>query len=166
MAATGMKVAHVDAARQNVATARSAAQLNGLGEHPIRYLVDDAAKFVAREVRRGNRYHTIMMDPPTYGHSPAGKAWRLDRDLWPLIDDCLIILTPQRFRLLITGHAPQVGSSDVVDYLASRIPQQMRMHTSLFDSIIDSGRMTLSDSSNRALDAGFFVRCTFNSPDA
>lgn len=82
MAVSGLAVAHVDAAKQNVSSARSAARINGLAEHPIRYLVDDAVKFVAREVRRGNRYHTIVMDPPAYGHSPSGKAWRLERDLW------------------------------------------------------------------------------------
>lgn len=162
MAATGLKVAHVDAAKQNVSMARSAAELNGLREHPIRYLVDDAAKFVGREVRRGNRYHTIVMDPPAYGHSPKGKAWRLERDLWPLVDDCLSLLLPGDFRLLITGHSPQVGSEDVVDYLMSQAPEKLRIGAADFESMIDSGRLTLCDKRGRKLDAGFFVRCNSN----
>ncbi|WP_231743767.1 class I SAM-dependent methyltransferase [Stieleria neptunia] len=166
MAATGMNVAHVDAAKPNVSAARAAAELNGLADHPIRYLVDDAAKFTAREVRRGNRYQTIVLDPPAYGHGPSGKAWRLQRDLWPLLGDCLSLLTPDSFRLLITGHSPQVAGADVVDYLASRLPKKFSFSPRRFDSIVDSGRLTLDDSEGRKLDAGFFVRVTFHSPDA
>ncbi|MCA9138341.1 MAG: class I SAM-dependent methyltransferase [Planctomycetales bacterium] len=166
MAVGGMDVAHVDAAKQNASTARAAARANGLGDHPIRYLVDDAAKFVSREVRRGNRYHTIVMDPPAYGHSPSGKAWRLERDIWPLIDDCLEILTPDHFRLLITGHSPQVGTADVLDYLASRVPKRLGLRGRDFDASIRSGRLTLTDLANRKLDAGFFVRCSHSIPNA
>lgn len=163
MARSGMKVAHVDAAKQNVSAARAAAQVNGLGGHPIRYLVDDAAKFVAREVRRGNRYHTIVMDPPAYGHSPSGKAWRLERDLWPLMDDCLALLSADGFRLLITGHSPQVGSADVLDYLSKRVPKRLGLRGNDFDASVRSGRLTLKDLTNRKLDAGFFVRCSLPS---
>lgn len=160
MATSGMKVAHVDAAKQNVTTARAAAALNGLQDHPIRYLVDDAGKFTAREIRRGNRYHTIVLDPPAYGHSPAGKAWRLERDLWPLIDACLSILTPDNFRLLITGHSPQVGPMDVVNYLRPRLERSLGLPADRFDAGVQSGRLKLSDSADRTLDAGFFVRCS------
>lgn len=166
MATSGMQVVHVDAAKQNVSAAKAVAMLNGLDHHPIRYLVDDAAKFAAREVRRQNRYHTIVMDPPAYGHSPRGKAWRLERDLWPLIDDCLALLTPERFRLLITGHSPQVGPADVVDYLARRMPETSHLSAADFDSSVSSGRLTIKDISNRKLDAGFFVRCSFPLADA
>ncbi|WP_353620921.1 class I SAM-dependent methyltransferase [Rhodopirellula sp. JC639] len=163
MALAGMKVAHVDAAKPNVTSARTVAGLNGLAEHPIRYLVDDAAKFVAREVRRGNRYHTIVMDPPAYGHGPSGKAWRLERDLWPLVDDCLTLLSPNGFRLLITGHSPQVSGGDVVDYLRATLPEKLAVPVRQFDAFVDSGRLSLNDSGNRKLDAGFFVRVAFDS---
>lgn len=159
MAMTGMKVAHVDAAKPNVATARSAAALNSLADHPIRYLVDDAAKFAAREVRRGNLYHTIVLDPPAYGHSPKGKTWRLERDLWPLIDSCLNLLDTGSYRLLITGHSPQVRSADVVDYLLRHTPKRLRPDETVFRKSIQSGRLSLIDGSERKLDAGFFVRC-------
>lgn len=160
MACSGMKVAHVDAARPNVVAARAAAESNGLADHPIRYLVDDAAKFVARENRRGNRYHTIVLDPPAYGHSPSGKAWRLERDLWPLIDDCLTLLTRANYRLLITGHSPQVGPSDVVNYLTGRIRELSDSGPTRFETPnITSGRLSLIDLTHRKLDAGFYVRC-------
>ncbi|MCO8120843.1 class I SAM-dependent methyltransferase [Stieleria sp. TO1_6] len=160
MAIGGMKVAHVDAAKPNVATARLAAGCNGLTDHPIRYLVDDAVKFTARELRRGNRYQTIVMDPPAYGHGPSGKAWRLERDLWPLIDSCLSLLTPENFRFLITGHSPQVRTMDVVDYLQSQIPPRFDLSQSQFMGGLRSGRLSLRDAQNRKLDAGFFVQCT------
>ncbi|EMI20468.1 SAM-dependent methyltransferase [Rhodopirellula maiorica SM1] len=117
LARAGFSVVHVDAAKPNVTAAKIAAETNQLSDAPIRYLVDDAAKFAAREVRRQRQYHTIVMDPPAYGHSPKGKTWRLERDLWPLLDDCLELIDPMHFRMLITGHSPQVDASDVVEYL-------------------------------------------------
>ena len=156
MASSGYQVAHVDAARPNVQATRSSAELNGLADAPIRYLVDDAAKFVSREVRRGRRYETIVLDPPAYGHAPRGKAWRLERDLWPLLEDCLRLIDPMRFRILITGHSPQVDESDAVRFLMQSnsfrdAPSGTGLH-------IESGRSQLKDYHGRSLDAGFFVR--------
>lgn len=156
MAATGMGVVHVDAARPNVQAARAAAELNGLKEHPIRYLVDDARKFVARELRRGRSYHTIVLDPPAYGHGTGGAAWRLQRDLWPLLDDCLKLVQPESFRLLITGHSAQIGEQDVLAYLRRTAPLKALFGSSALRS--DIGRSQLKDRSGRTLDAGFFVR--------
>ncbi|MCR9210502.1 MULTISPECIES: class I SAM-dependent methyltransferase [Rhodopirellula] len=155
MVSAGFAVAHVDAAKPNVQSAREAAKSNGWDDPPIRFLVDDAAKFAAREVRRENRYHTIVMDPPAYGHGPSGKAWRLARDVWPLIDDCLRLLQPDAFRLLITGHSPDVNQNDVQDYLAGAIPKRTRPSGKLR---FETGRLRLPDESGRKLDAGFFVR--------
>ena len=165
MARSGMPVAHVDAAKPNVTAARTAAQLNGLGEHPIRYLVDDAAKFVAREVRRRNRYQTIVLDPPAYGHGPRGKAWRLERDLWPLLDDCLSLVDPHCFRILVTGHSPQVGADDVVEYLGKQSRARLKLQRDAFSTGIRCGRLSLKDLSGRELDAGFFVRWTHPQPE-
>ncbi|GAA4471561.1 SAM-dependent methyltransferase [Novipirellula rosea] len=156
LAQAGFSVVHVDAAKPNVAAAKVAAETNQLHDAPIRYLVDDAAKFAAREVRRQRRYHTIVMDPPAYGHSPKGKTWRLERDLWPLVDDCLELIDPMDFRMLITGHSPQVDASDVLEYLmrsatvkAAKQNDRLRVKT---------GRSAIQDQSGRSLDAGFYVR--------
>ncbi|QDT04519.1 hypothetical protein K227x_29110 [Rubripirellula lacrimiformis] len=148
----GYQVAHVDAAKPNVQAVRGVATSNGWPDPPIRYLIDDAAKFAAREVRRRRMYHTIVMDPPAYGHGPNGRAWRLDRDIWPLLDDCLRLVDPKRFRMLISGHSPEVDHSDIVTYLAQ---------SDLIDTTglrIDTGRSQLIDEGGRSLDAGFYVR--------
>jgi 23S rRNA (cytosine1962-C5)-methyltransferase len=155
LAAAGFAVAHVDAAKPNVQAAKAAAAINGFADRPIRYLVDDAAKFAAREVRRGRRYQTVILDPPAYGHGPGGKAWRLERDLWPLLEDCLQLAASDSFRMLITGHSPQVDADDVVRFLSDTellpISQRACMR-------IDAGRSELMDEESRRLDAGFFVR--------
>ena len=156
--AAGFRVAHVDAAKPNVQATRHAAQINGWSDAPIRYLVDDAAKFTAREVRRGRRYHTIVLDPPAYGHTPKGKAWRLERDLWPLLENCTRLLDRSNFRLLITGHSPQVDQQDVADFLR-RGPLGKGFKSSGQAAVeTEIGRSQLIDSAGRALDAGFFVR--------
>ncbi|OYP38560.1 class I SAM-dependent methyltransferase [Rhodopirellula sp. MGV] len=162
MASSGMSVVHVDAAKPNVAAARVAAGANGLSDHPVRYLVDDAAKFATREVRRERTYHTIVLDPPAYGHSPRGKAWRLERDLWPLLDQCVELLDRDSFRLLITGHSPQVGAPDVVDYLHAELPERLGVSPRQLTDQLEYDRLTLTDRSGRQLDFGFFVRLAIN----
>jgi 23S rRNA (cytosine1962-C5)-methyltransferase len=103
LARAGASVAHVDAAKPSVDWARRNAAMNALVDRPIRWLVDDAPAFVAREVRRGRRYDGVVLDPPTYGHGASGKAWRLERDLRSLLDDLQRLLAPGGF-LLLTAH--------------------------------------------------------------
>jgi 23S rRNA (cytosine1962-C5)-methyltransferase len=116
LARAGSAVVHVDAARPAVEWARRNAARNGLEDRPIRWLVDDARAFVAREVRRGRRYHGVVLDPPTYGHGTSGKAWRLSRDLEPLLDDVRRLLVPDAF-ILLTAHAIDLGSGRLGGYL-------------------------------------------------
>ncbi len=156
MAAAGLHVVHVDAAKPNVQAARAAAAFNRWETRPIRYIVDEAGKFAAREVRRNRQYHTIVLDPPAYGHGVKRKSWRLQRDLWPLLESCLQLLHPDTFRLLITGHSPEVDQSDVCRFL-----QQSRFIGQQGDSSglrTESGRSQLTDPFGRSLDAGFYVR--------
>jgi 23S rRNA (cytosine1962-C5)-methyltransferase len=152
----GYEVAHVDAAKPNVQAARIAAEHNGRPKAPIRYLVDDAAKFTAREVRRQRKYHTIVLDPPAYGHAPGSTVWRIERNLWPLLENCMRLLDPTSFRLLITGHSPQVDHSDVTRFLdQSGFLSDSRRASRL---LIESGRSQLTDNIGRRLDTGFYVR--------
>ena len=102
-ASAGARVAHVDASRPAVAWARRNATLSGLADRPVRWLVDDAAAFVRREIRRGHRYDGILLDPPSYGHG-AG-AWRIREDLPALLDDLARVADPRGFGLLTT-HTP------------------------------------------------------------
>lgn len=111
-AAAGAKVAHVDAAKGMVAWAKENLALSGLTEAPVRFLVDDAMKFVLREQRRGNRYDAILMDPPSYGRGPTGEMWKIEKDLWPLVEAAAALLSDRpRFFLInsyTTGLAPRV----------------------------------------------------------
>ena len=157
LVSAGFHVAHVDAAKPNVTAARAAAKLNGWQDRPIRYLVDDAVKFAAREVRRKREYHTIVMDPPAYGHDPKGRAWRLERDLWPLVDDALRLLGKVGGRLLITGHTESVTQTTVRDYLKTNGPS-VRKDLNWQHARYRIGRSCLESRDGRRLDAGFFVR--------
>jgi 23S rRNA (cytosine1962-C5)-methyltransferase len=110
LARVGATVAHVDAARPAIAWARRNAELNGLADRPIRWLVDDARAFVAREIRRDRRYDGVVLDPPTYGHGAGGRAWRMEHDLEPLLADIRRVLAPDGF-ILLTAHSESVDAS-------------------------------------------------------
>ena len=111
-AAAGASVCHVDAARGMVAWARENARASGLEAAPIRWIVDDCAKFVEREIRRGRRYDGVIMDPPSYGRGPSGEVWKLEKDLYPFLELVAGVLSdePEFFILnsYTTGLAPSV----------------------------------------------------------
>ena len=114
-AAAGARVCHVDAAKGMVAWAKDNAAASGLREAPIRYIVDDCEKFVAREIRRGNRYDAIVMDPPSYGRGPGGEVWRLEDKIAPLLVLCAQVLTDRPLFFILnaytTGLQPAVLSN-------------------------------------------------------
>lgn len=112
-AAAGASVCHVDAARGMVAWARENARSSGLEDAPIRWIVDDCAKFVEREIKRGRRYDAVIMDPPSYGRGPSGEVWKLEKDLYPFLElVCGVLSEDPVFFLLnsyTTGLAPSVA---------------------------------------------------------
>ena len=111
-AAAGASVCHVDAARGMVSWGRDNARASGLEDAPIRWIVDDCAKFVEREIRRGRRYDAVIMDPPSYGRGPSGEVWKLDDSLWPFVELVAGVLSDEPLFFLInsytTGLAPSV----------------------------------------------------------
>jgi 23S rRNA (cytosine1962-C5)-methyltransferase len=111
-------VTHVDASKKSVAQARENAALSGMAERPIRWLVDDAAKFAAREVRRGKRYEGIILDPPKFGRGPEGEVWRLEDGLPPLIADCRRLLDVDSRFLFLTVYAVRMSSLALAGLLA------------------------------------------------
>ena len=111
-------VTHVDASKKSVAQARENAELSGMAERPIRWLVDDAAKFAAREVRREKRYDGIILDPPKFGRGPNGETWRLEEGLPPLIADCRKLLDGESRFLFLTVYAVRMSSLALAGLLA------------------------------------------------
>ncbi len=111
-AAAGASVCHVDAAKGMVAWAKENAKSSGLEDRPIRWIVDDCAKFVEREIRRGRRYDAIIMDPPSYGRGPSGEIWKLEENLWPFVQLVSQVLSDKPLFVIInsytTGLAPSV----------------------------------------------------------
>ena len=103
-------VTHVDASKKSVGQARENAALSNMAERPIRWIVDDAAKFVAREVRRGRRYDGIILDPPKFGRGPEGEVWRLEDHLPPLIADCRQLLDADSRLLFLTAYAVRMSA--------------------------------------------------------
>jgi 23S rRNA (cytosine1962-C5)-methyltransferase len=116
LARAGARVTHLDASRPAVAWARRNAELSGLADRPIRWIVDDALGFVARESRRGRRYDGIVLDPPTFGHGPRGTRWELADTLPELLDACASIATDDAF-VLLTAHATGLDPDDLGDAL-------------------------------------------------
>ena len=111
-AKAGAAVCHVDAAKGMVAWAKDNARLSGLSDAPIRWIVDDCAKFVEREIRRGKTYDAIIMDPPSYGRGPKGEIWKIEDAIYPLVKLCTKLLSDKPLFYLInsytTGLAPAV----------------------------------------------------------
>lgn len=103
-------VTHVDASKKSVAAARENSLLAGMQDRPVRWLVDDAAKFAAREVRRGRRYDGIILDPPKFGRGPGGETWRIEEHLAPLIADCRSLLDEESRFLFLTAYAVRMSS--------------------------------------------------------
>lgn len=103
-------VTHVDASKKSVAQARENAELAGMEDRPIRWLVDDAAKFTAREVRRGKRYDGIILDPPKFGRGPKNETWRIEDCLAPLVSDCRDLLDADSKFLFLTVYAVRMSS--------------------------------------------------------
>ncbi len=113
-AQSGAAVTHVDASKGMVTWAKENAVSSGLGNAPIRWIVDDCQKFVEREIRRGNRYDAIIMDPPSYGRGPKGEIWKIEDAIHPLVQLCSRLLSERPLFFLInsytTGFAPSVLS--------------------------------------------------------
>ena len=112
-AATGAKVTHVDASKKSVAWARENQKLSGLGEKPIRWIVDDALKFVQREARRGAKYDGILLDPPKFGRGPKGEIWEVYKSLPDLFSACKSVLSDKPLFVVTTIYAVRASAIHV-----------------------------------------------------
>ncbi len=109
------RLVHVDASKKSVEGGKANAALSGLADRPIRWIVDDAGKFTAREVRRGRRYDGIILDPPKFGRGPDGELWRLEDDLAPLLADCRKLLDGDSRFLVLTVYAVRMSALAIAE---------------------------------------------------
>ena len=119
-AAAGASVTHVDASKGMVTWAKENAISSGRKDAPIRWLVDDCVKFVEREIRRGNHYDAIIMDPPSYGRGPKGEIWKIEESVYPLIQLCSQILTDNPLFFLINSYTTGLQPA-VLSYMISTV---------------------------------------------
>jgi 23S rRNA (cytosine1962-C5)-methyltransferase len=121
MAAAGAAVTHVDASKRAVGWARENAELSGLAERPIRWITEDARKYVQREARRGSKYEGIILDPPKYGRGPGGEVWRLFEDLPELAGLCAELLSENAKFLVLNAYAERISGAALSGLLADKL---------------------------------------------
>jgi 23S rRNA (cytosine1962-C5)-methyltransferase len=156
-AAAGAAVTHVDASKKAIGWARDNAALSGLTEAPIRWICEDARKYVQREVRRGTKYDGIILDPPKYGRGPTGEVWRLFEDLPELLGLCCELLSENSEFLILNAYAERISGLSLAGLMADQM--QGRGGT------IDWGELALmEDSETRGVGLSFFARWAAQNP--
>jgi 23S rRNA (cytosine1962-C5)-methyltransferase len=133
----GARLVHVDASKKSVDQGKDNARLSGMADRPIRWIVDDASKFTAREVRRGRRYDGILLDPPKFGRGPDGEVWRLEDNLAPLLADCRKLLDADSRFLVLTVYAVRMS--------ALAIGELVRQTLGGFGGTVEMGEMTVRE---------------------
>ena len=150
-AAAGAAVTHVDASKKAVGWARENAALSGLADRPVRWIVEDARKYVQREVRRGARYEGVILDPPTYGRGPTGEVWRLFEDLPELIELCAGLISENAAFLLLNAYATRISGAALAHLMAQAVGER--------GGRIDWGELALrEEASEREVGLSFYAR--------
>jgi 23S rRNA (cytosine1962-C5)-methyltransferase len=156
-AAAGAEVTHVDASRKAIAWGKDNQTSSKLEAAKIRWMLDDAAKFVAREVRRGRTYHVILVDPPKFGRGPEGEIWDIYRDVAPLLADCVKLLTPTDATLILTVYAIRASALTFEQLLREMIGPR--------GGTYDTGELAIAEQSGaRAIATSLFVRWSSGTP--
>ncbi len=150
LAKAGAHVTHVDASKPAITWANENHKLNKLSKDSVRWILDDALKFAARELKRGSQYDGIIMDPPAFGHSPNGKTWRFNDDLPGLLDICVKLLSPTAKFLLINGYATNSSALSLNNLLENK--------TKNLSGKIEFGELCLKQKSGRTISTGIFAR--------
>ncbi len=150
-AKAGASVTHIDASKTAVEWARKNAELSGLKDAPIRWIVEDAMKFVDRDIKRGTKYDGIILDPPAFGHGPDGELWKIERDLVPLMQKCRELLSDKPRFVVMNGYAAGYSHLAFLHLLA---PIQK-----LHGGSVEGGELTLEESTTkRLLPCGIYAR--------
>jgi 23S rRNA (cytosine1962-C5)-methyltransferase len=154
LAKAGHKVTHVDASKPALAWARENAAANGLPADAVRWIQDDAATFVRREIKRGRTYDAALMDPPAFGHTPRGGIWRVDDQLEPLVADVLSLL-PDAVFFLINHYAREADGHELARVVTPHLPSSLRAANG---ARAEHGVLRLKTASGRSLDTGVYAR--------
>lgn len=128
VAKAGAAVTHVDASKGMVSWAKENAHASGLSEAPIRWIVDDCMKFVEREIRRGNRYDAVIMDPPSYGRGPKGEIWKIEEKIHPLICLCSQLLSDEPLFFLVNSYTTGLAPAVLTYMLSTEVCKQWGGH--------------------------------------
>lgn len=148
---TGAEVVHVDASKSAVSWARENAGVSGLSDAPIRWIVDDCMVFLRREVKRGNKYDCIIMDPPAFGHGPKDELWKIEEHFSELIDLCHQVLSENPIAVILNGYTAGYSSIAYQNILKDMMKD--------FSGKIESGELAIQESnSDRLLPCGIFTR--------
>ena len=149
--AAGATVTHVDASKKAVGWARENAALSGLYDAPVRWICEDARKYVQREVRRGVRYDGIILDPPKYGRGPTGEVWRLYEHLPALAEDCAALLSDEASFLLLNAYSERISGLALAGLLEGKLGGR--------GGVIDWGELALMEQAGRrGVGLSFFAR--------
>ena len=155
-ALAGASVVHVDAAKGMVAQAKENAALSGLADAPIRYIVDDCKKFVEREIRRGNKYDAIIMDPPSYGRGPSGEIWKIEDSVDELVTLCSKILSDEPLFFLINSYTTGLSPMAMQYILGLRV-------ASRYGGRLESGELGLrATATDMCIPCGASARWFYN----
>lgn len=150
LAKMGCMVTHVDASKPSIGLAKENQSLNNLPSDSIRWILDDAAKFALRELKRGQKYDGIIMDPPAFGHSPDGKTWKFNRDLPGLLETCVQLLSDDAKFLLVNGYATNSSAISLQNLLEDTIKNKK--------GLVESGELCLKQKDGRMISTGIFAR--------
>ena len=156
-AEAGAEVTHVDASRPAVAWARENQTLSGLGERPIRWIVEDALAFVRREARRGNRYDATILDPPKFGRGPDGEVWKLEESLPELLAACARVLSASPLFVLLNVYTT-VQTRGRIEKEAERLRLWLEEMLGNFRTKITAGELGIEDAAGRRISASLFAR--------
>jgi 23S rRNA (cytosine1962-C5)-methyltransferase len=159
-AAAGAKVTHIDASRQAIESARENRSLSGLKERPIRWIAEDALTFVRREVRRGNRYNAMMIDPPRFGRGPDGEIWKLEESLGELLEACGKLLDGSAVFVLLNVYTTVMTQGRTEDD-AQRLRAGLQNMLKRFKATVSSGELALEDGAQRQISTSVFARAEF-----
>lgn len=149
-ALAGAEVTHVDASRSAVNWANDNAKSSGLSEKPIRWILEDAAAFVKREIRRGKKYDGIIMDPPSFGRGAKGEVWKIEEHFLPLFEDCLKLLSDKPLFFVLNGYAAGYSSIAYENNLDQLVKK--------FGGTVESGELAIEEEGGRLLPCGIVSR--------